>query len=102
MAISEKQRGEEKGSREREAVCSVTAVLVTYTVVHHHRVSPSPGKTFSVLETMRIWEPAAAADYSLFILDNLDSFPADVGGVSGVVIFQGKMGHTMILLITVN
>jgi len=102
VEISEEETGEEERSSESETVVSITAILVTHAVVNHHRVSPSPGETFSVLQTFRVWNPATAADYSHLILDDLYSFPADVGGVSGVVLSQGQVGHTVILLITVD
>jgi len=102
VEICEEERGEEKGSSEREALDSVTAVLVTHAVVHHHRVSASPGEAISVLQTLRVWYPATAPDYSHLILDNLDRLPADVGRVPRVVVLQGQVGHTVILLITVD
>ena len=87
VEICEEERGEEKGSSEKEALDSVTAVLVTHAVVHHHlhrehvqvhqsryshvcyRVSASPGETISVFQTLRVWYPATAPDYSHLILD---------------------------------
>jgi len=102
VKISEKERGEEERSSHGEAGGPVTAVLVTDAVVDHHRVGASPGEAISVLQTGGIWKPAAAADYSHLILDNLDSLPADVCRVSGVVLLQGQVGHAVVLLITVN
>lgn len=62
----------------------------------------SPGETFSPSQTLRVWQPPAATDYSHLILDNLDRFPAAVGGVASGVILQWEVGHTVIFLVTVH
>lgn len=96
------ERGEEKGASDGQTSHSVTSVLFTETVVDHDRVCSSPGKTFSPSQTLGVWQPAAAPDYSHLILDNLDGFPATVSGVASGVILQWEMGHTVILLVTVH